>query len=170
MFLFDFGKKEPKKIGTDFAEKAKTALRLKICPHCLKNLSAKVVFGEGVQPGLTCINCELKAVGGTIQRLGPNNLMTSDKFSSVLTNELIAYEAMKQDPPAENRLINESTQNLTKKIKETSEQIRMEYKNLKEKTKQKLDEINLECEQRNTVPVFEEVLRSQSEWRGTLSL
>jgi hypothetical protein len=96
--------------------------------------------------------------------------MTNDKFSSVLTNELIAYEAMKQDPPAENRLINESGQNLTKKIKETSDQIRMEYKNLKEKTKQKLDEINLEADQRNTVPVFEDVLRSQSEWRGALSL
>lgn len=129
-----------------------------------------MVFGEGVQPGLTCINCELKAVGGSIQRLGPNNLMTNDKFSSVLTNELIAYEAMKLEPPAENRLICESSQNLTKKIKETSDQIRLEYKNLKEKTKQKLDEINLECEQRNTVPVFEDVLKSQSEWRGGLTL
>ena len=77
MFLFGGKKAESKKIENDFEEKVKNTIKGKLCPLCGKAPSTKVAFGEDVKPTLTCNNCELKAVGGVIQRLGPNNLMAS---------------------------------------------------------------------------------------------
>lgn len=101
--IFGSNKKEPLKIQGDFAEKVKNSLKVKLCSLCEKNMSSKVVFGEGVKTCLTCKNCELKAVGNSIQKLSEKNLITSDKFSNLLTAELIAYQTTQQDPPVEHR-------------------------------------------------------------------
>lgn len=101
--IFGSKKKEPLKIQGDFAERVKNCLKVKLCSLCEKNMSSKVVFGEGVKPCLTCKNCELKAVGNSIQKLSEKNLITSEKFSNLLTAELIAYQTTQQDPPVEHR-------------------------------------------------------------------
>ena len=92
MFLFGGKKNEVKKIEGDFEEKSKNAIKSKLCPLCGKIPCSKVAFGEGVEPTLTCNNCELKAVGNSIQKLGPKNLITNDKFTNLLTSDLITYQ------------------------------------------------------------------------------
>ena len=87
MFLFGGAKKnQTKKIGPEFTDKVKTALKPELCPQCQKNVPNKVVFGDGVESGLTCNNCELKAVGGNLQKLGENNLMAMDKLTGLVSS------------------------------------------------------------------------------------
>jgi hypothetical protein len=64
-------KKEPVAIKGEFADKIKDLLKNKLCSHCNKMPSTELAFGLGIQnASFTCKNCELKAVGGSIQRLG----------------------------------------------------------------------------------------------------
>ena len=87
MFLFGgANKKETKKVGPEFTERVKAALKPELCLHCHKTVPNKVVFGNGVQACLTCNNCELKAVGGNIKKLGENNLIAVDKFTGLVTS------------------------------------------------------------------------------------
>ena len=104
MFLFGGNKKkEAKKIGPEFSDRIRTALKPQLCPLCHKNTPSKVVFGDGVNSGLTCNNCELKAVGGNIQKLSDSNLIPIDKMTGQVTSELTAYQKMREQTPIEMR-------------------------------------------------------------------
>lgn len=124
MFFFQTKEKKVAKIQGEFAQRVKSTLKVKLCNHCEKNLSSKVVFGEGVQPSLTCKNCQLKAVGNSIQKLSEKNLISTQKFANLLTSQLISYQTTQQDAPADHRKNLELSLQLTKKSKETSDLIK----------------------------------------------
>lgn len=138
MFLFGGKKNEPKKIEASLEERIKTTVKNKLCPMCGKVQSSKVAFGQGVQPTITCNNCELKAVGNTIQRLGPKNLIAVDKFSSLLTSELISYQKGLTQTPLHQKDNPALAQTLDKKAKEISSSIKTEFHSLKQLSKVKI--------------------------------
>lgn len=70
-----------------------------------------------MQPTLTCNNCELKAVGNIIQKLGNKNLLAGDKFATLLTSELMIYQKGQTETPAVQKENPTLAQNLDKKVK-----------------------------------------------------
>jgi len=60
---------------------------MKVCPHCNNYSVEELTFGEEVHPSLTCIKCELKAVGNEPSRLA-TNLVTVPVFTDNLAREL----------------------------------------------------------------------------------
>jgi|JI9StandDraft_2_1071091.scaffolds.fasta_scaffold360928_1 transcription elongation factor Elf1 len=163
MFLFGGKKNEPKKIEADFEERLKAVVRAKLCPLCGKMQSSKAAFGEGVQPSLTCNNCELKAVNNITQKLGPKNLITTEKLASLLTAELISYQKGQTETPLSQKENSSLGQTLDKKAKEISTFIKNEMHCLKEISKAKVEELTLEAEKQNAMPIFEETLKLQAE-------
>lgn len=150
-------------MGADLADKVKASMRTKLCSICAKNFCSKAAFGEEVKPALVCNNCELKAVGGTPQRLGERNLITCDRLAGLILAEAMSYQSSQTEQPPEVRQAIEGGQNLAKKVKESSDLIREEYKTLKEKSRVKLEELAREADQRNAVPVFDGVIAAQND-------
>jgi transcription elongation factor Elf1 len=163
MFLWGGKKNEAKKIEGGFEERLRNTIRGQLCPICGKNQSSKVAFGEEVAPSLTCNNCELKAVGSNIQKLGPKNLMASDKFSNLLTAELIAYQKGQAEPPVAHKENPTLAQVADKQAREVSSTIKTELYSLREQTKAKAEELALEADKQNAIPIFDDTLRLFSE-------
>lgn len=75
----------------------------------------------------------------------------------------MSYQSSQTEQPPEVRQAIEGGQNLAKKVKESADLIREEYKNLKEKSRVKLEELAREADQRNAVPVFDGVIAAQND-------
>lgn len=72
--------KQEKKIENDISDIFKVQLKKQFCQLCERNPATKVAFGKEFKPAFTCSGCELKAVGGVVQRLGAKSLISLDKF------------------------------------------------------------------------------------------
>ncbi len=97
-------KKADKAIQQDISNNIKASLAKQYCQVCGKIPSTKLAFGEQLKPVFTCANCELKAVNGNIKKMGQKNLITNDKFSDILTKELISYQnSQKNNPPEQKK-------------------------------------------------------------------
>lgn len=85
--------KEQKSIENDqFPQKLAVVLRKQFCMICGSSPSTKIAFGQGVKPAFTCNSCELKAVGGVVQKMTEKNLIDNQKFAQILTTSLIGYQ------------------------------------------------------------------------------
>ncbi len=82
MMQFLIGKpdKQEKKIENDIGDIFKAQLKKQFCQLCERNPACKVAFGKEFKPAFTCSGCELKAVGGVVQRLGGKSLINFEKF------------------------------------------------------------------------------------------
>ena len=89
MFDYFLGNKnqavQEKIVKDDISDMIKKQVKAIFCGVCGKNLATKVAFGKQIQPVFTCAGCELAAVGGVSQRLGPKNLIKIEKYIEILT-------------------------------------------------------------------------------------
>lgn len=104
----------------------------------MNSQSTQLAFGSGVTARFCCKNCELKAVGGVIQKLGDKNLIGNDKFAEILTNELINYQTNLNSPSVDFKKTGDSCEESIKKVKELNDLIKEELKKMKVVTKTKL--------------------------------
>jgi hypothetical protein len=79
----------------------------------------------------------MKAVGGVPQRLGPKTLISIDKFSEIVTKELLNYQNCLKNPPSEYKTPAESCKTIKDKCSDLSTKITEEYKKMKKVVKDK---------------------------------
>jgi transcription elongation factor Elf1 len=84
-YFFGKGDSADVKIDSEITEKFKSNLKKQFCELCGKNPAVKVAFDKEIKSAFTCPNCELEAVGGKVQKLGPKSLISTDKLCELLT-------------------------------------------------------------------------------------
>lgn len=154
--IFGKSEKQEKKVEADISVAFNTKLKGQFCEVCEKNPATKVAFGQEVKPRFTCATCEITAVGGSVQRLTPKNLMTSDKLADELAKELIAYQSSQKSVPMEHKKMKETCEGVRGKAGELQQKIVEEYKQLKAGVQKKHESILDESSKQNTVLIFEE--------------
>ena len=156
MFDYLLGKqdKPEKKIEADITGIMNVKLKNQFCDLCSKNPATKVAFGKQFKPAFTCANCEIEAVGGSVQRLGPKSLIPIEKFSEELTKELMNYQMSQKTPPVEQKKAGENCEGFRTKVNDISQKITEQFKKMKKTVNTKHQELLEESNKQNIVPIF----------------